>query len=99
MVFALFYNIMILVPIATIFIYLIDSSVLNLMVPKGTNAKYVTFFVLGGSLLHTARYAINSTCIVQIQCSFKEKIARQVESDILFITRSRHTDSMRWTEI
>ena len=41
-----FYNIVILVAIATIFIYVIDSSVLNLMMLKGASIKYVTFLVL-----------------------------------------------------
>jgi len=39
-----FYNIIVLAPIATIFIYLIDFSVVNLMVLKGASAKYVTFY-------------------------------------------------------
>jgi len=41
-----FCSIIILAPIATIFVYLIDSNVLNLMVPKGASAKYVIFGVL-----------------------------------------------------
>jgi len=45
-----FYYIITYSPIATIFISLIDSSVLNLMVLKGVSAKYVTFWLLHGSL-------------------------------------------------
>jgi len=41
-----FYNIIILAPIATIFIHLIEFSVLNLMVLKEASTKYVTFLVL-----------------------------------------------------
>ena len=42
----LFYDIIILAPITTIFIYLIDSSLLNLMVLKWPSTKYGTFLVL-----------------------------------------------------
>ena len=42
-----FYDTIILAPIAMIFIYLIDSTVLNIMVLiKGASDKYVTFLVL-----------------------------------------------------
>jgi len=42
----LFYDIIILAPITTIFIYLIDSTVQNVMVLKGASIKYVIFLVL-----------------------------------------------------
>jgi len=59
MIFALFYDIIILTPFATIFRYLIDSSVLNLKVLKGQVPNILLF----GSCMEVFNYVDMQWCI------------------------------------